>query len=127
MEPVVHRYVDYYFTPQSPWTYLGHARLVALAEAHRFIVRPKVADFGRVFSVSGGLPVGQRPLQRQSYRLLELERFASHMGVPMHVSPRYFPVDPTRASRRLGKPCPTTSRARLSSWTMRPVTGQSPA
>ena len=26
--------VDYYFTPTSPWTYLGHARLVDMAQRH---------------------------------------------------------------------------------------------
>ncbi|MDP3812247.1 MAG: 2-hydroxychromene-2-carboxylate isomerase, partial [Hydrogenophaga sp.] len=25
------RTVDYYFAPQSPWTYLGHERFAALA------------------------------------------------------------------------------------------------
>ena len=29
------RSIDYYFTPQSPWTYLGHARFAALAKSSR--------------------------------------------------------------------------------------------
>ena len=27
------RTVDYYFTPQSPWTYLGHERFARMAQA----------------------------------------------------------------------------------------------
>ena len=36
------RIIDYYFAPSSPWTYLGHDRVVALAEKHgaRISVKP---------------------------------------------------------------------------------------
>ena len=70
------RTVDYYLAPQSPWTYLGHARLVAMAQAAAADVRVLPVDLGRVFPVSGGLPLGKRAPQRQAYRLLELRRFA---------------------------------------------------
>ena len=49
-------------------------------------------DFGKVFAVSGGLPLGQRAPQRQAYRLVELARFSQHLQLPMHVKPRFFPV-----------------------------------
>lgn len=84
--------VDYYFTPQSPWTYLGHDRFVALAQATGAQVRVLPADFGAIFPVSGGLPLGKRAPQRQAYRLVELQRFSDHLGLPMHVQPRFFPV-----------------------------------
>ena len=85
--------VDYYFAPQSPWTYLGHARLVALLQASGAQVRLLPVDLGPVFAASGGLPLGKRPPQRQAYRLVELQRFADHLGVAMNVQPRHFPVD----------------------------------
>ena len=84
--------IDYYFTPQSPWTYLGHARLAAAAHAAQATVRVLPADFGKVFGVSGGLPLPKRAPQRQAYRLQELARFRDHLGVPMTVEPRFFPV-----------------------------------
>jgi carboxymethylenebutenolidase len=84
--------IDYYFAAQSPWTYLGHARFVQLAQAAGAQVRVLPADFGAVFAVSGGLPLPKRAPQRQAYRLLELQRFSSHLGLPMHVQPRFFPV-----------------------------------
>ena len=84
--------VDYYFAPQSPWTYLGHARFAAMASQAKAIVRVLPVDLGRVFPVSGGLPLPKRAPQRQSYRLLELKRFSEHLKMPMNVQPKFFPV-----------------------------------
>ncbi|MDP9899409.1 2-hydroxychromene-2-carboxylate isomerase [Variovorax ginsengisoli] len=86
------RTIDYYFTPQSPWTYLGHARFVALAQAADATVRVRPVDFGAVFPVSGGLPLGKRAPQRQAYRLVELARFSRHLGLPLNPKPKFFPV-----------------------------------
>jgi 2-hydroxychromene-2-carboxylate isomerase len=54
--------VDYYFSPMSPWTYLGHARFAEIAKRHGAVVNVKPADLGKVFSVSGGLPLAKRAL-----------------------------------------------------------------
>lgn len=98
---IVDRVIDYYFAPQSPWTYLGHQRfgdLVARCDAR---VRVKPVDIGRVFAVSGGLPLAQRPAQRQSYRLIELARYATHLGMPINLHPKFFPVVGDAAARRI--------------------------
>ena len=84
--------IDYYFAPQSPWTYLGHARFAALAKRHGAEVNVKPVDINKVFAVSGGLPLPQRPAQRQAYRLVELRRFAGYLGLPINLHPQYFPV-----------------------------------
>ena len=91
--------VDYYFAPQSPWTYLGHTRFSALVQASGARVRLLPVDLGAVFAVSGGLPLGKRPPQRQAYRLVELRRYSDHLGLPMAVQPRYFPVSGDDAAR----------------------------
>ncbi|MBP6405872.1 MAG: 2-hydroxychromene-2-carboxylate isomerase [Ramlibacter sp.] len=91
--------IDYYFAPQSPWTYLGHDRFVALARAAGATVRVLPAALGAVFSVSGGLPLGKRAPQRQAYRLVELRRFSQHLGLPMNIQPQYFPVAGDDAAR----------------------------
>ena len=91
--------VDYYFAPHSPWTYLGHARLVAMAEAAGATVRLKPMDLNQVFPVSGGLPLGKRAPQRQAYRLVELARFARHLQLPLNLQPRFFPVKADDAAR----------------------------
>ena len=86
------RTIDYYFTPQSPWTYLGHARFAAIAKSHGAAVRVRPIDFGEVFPVSGGLPLGKRAPQRQAYRLVELARFSHHLDIPLNPKPKFFPV-----------------------------------
>ena len=84
--------IDYYFSPPSPWTYLGHARFSDMVRRAGASIRLLPADFGKVFAVSGGLPLGQRAPQRQAYRLVELARFSQHLHVPMNLKPRFFPV-----------------------------------
>ena len=91
--------VDYFFAPQSPWTCLGHARFVAMADAAGAVVRVLPVDLGRVFPVSGGLPLARRAPQRQAYRLVELQRFGAHLGLPLLVQPRFFPVAGDDAAR----------------------------
>ncbi len=93
------RHIDYYFTPQSPWTYLGHERFVVLARAAGAQVQVRPADYGQIFAASGGLPLAKRPPQRQAYRLVELARFRDHLGLPMNVQPRFFPVAGDEAAR----------------------------
>ena len=93
--------IDYYFTPQSPWTYLGHERFARIAREAGRAVRLLPADFGRVFAVSGGLPLGQRAPQRQAYRLVELQRFSEYLKLPLHVKPAFFPVSSDAAARLL--------------------------
>jgi len=91
--------IDYYLAPQSPWTYLGHDRFVRIAQQAGAAVNVKPVDLGKVFPVSGGLPLGQRAPQRQAYRLVELARFRDVLGLPLHIKPRYFPVPGDDAAR----------------------------
>lgn len=91
--------VDYYFTPQSPWVYLGHERFAQIARTAGATVRVLPIDLGKVFPVSGGLPLGQRASQRQAYRLLELRRYSDFLHLPMNVKPKFFPVSGDDASR----------------------------
>lgn len=86
------RTLDYYFAPQSPWMYLGHARLTELLQRTNTEVRVRPVDLGQIFSVSGGLPLPQRAPQRQAYRLVELRRFSEALGVPLNPQPRHFPL-----------------------------------
>jgi len=94
------RTVDYYFAPQSPWAYLGHQRLADIARRTGASIRVMPMDLGgKVFPISGGLPLGQRAPQRQAYRLVELQRFSEHLGAPLHLKPKYFPVGGDDAAR----------------------------
>lgn len=91
--------IDYHLAAHSPWTYLGHARFVRMAEAAGAAVRVRPVDLARVFPVSGGLPLPQRAPQRQAYRLVELARWRDHLGLPMNLQPKFFPVPVDTASK----------------------------
>jgi 2-hydroxychromene-2-carboxylate isomerase len=87
------RTIDYNFATNSIWAYLGHDRLVALAKQHGAEVAVKPINLGEVFPVSGGQPLPKRAPQRQAYRLVEIARWAEFLGKPVHVQPKFFPVD----------------------------------
>ena len=85
--------VQYYFAPQSPWTYLGHLRFWDIARSHGARIEVLPVDLGgKVFPVSGGLPLPKRAPQRQAYRLLELKRFSDYLHAPLNPTPKFFPV-----------------------------------
>lgn len=91
--------VDYYFTPVSPWAYLGHDRFARLLAETGAAVNVRPVDYGAIFPVSGGLPLPQRAPQRQAYRLVELRRFSRALGVPLNPQPAHFPVAAQTASQ----------------------------
>jgi carboxymethylenebutenolidase len=93
------RRIDYYFTPVSPWAYLGHERFRAIALAAGASVAVRPVDYGTIFPVSGGLPLAKRAPQRLAYRLVELRRFSEFLNRPLHLKPRHHPVDPMLASQ----------------------------
>ena len=90
--------VTVYYALQSPWTYLGWQRWRDLAAGTGAEVSYRPIKMAPVFAASGGLPLAQRPKQRQAYRLMELERWRKHLGVPLNLHPRYFPVDEASAA-----------------------------
>lgn len=85
--------IEYFVVPASPYAYLGHDRFVAMARRHGAKIELKPMDLGgKVFPVSGGLPLPKRAPQRQAYRLVELNRWSRTLGVPLNTAPKYFPV-----------------------------------
>ena len=105
--------IDYYFSPVSPWTYLGHARLREIARRHGATIAVKPVDYGRVFPVSGGLPLKQRAPQRQAYRMVELRRWREFLGVPIQLEPRFFPVSADLAAKTIIAAAPGGSEKQL--------------
>lgn len=91
--------IQYFLAPQSPWTYLGHERFVAIAKAGGAHVELKPFDLGKVFGVSGGLPLAKRAPQRQAYRLAELARWSELLQVPLKSQPAFFPVPADAAAK----------------------------
>ncbi|HEY6087739.1 MAG TPA: 2-hydroxychromene-2-carboxylate isomerase [Burkholderiaceae bacterium] len=92
--------IQYFFAPNSPWTYLGHLRFWDIARKHGARVDVLPVDLGgKVFPISGGLPLAKRAPQRQAYRLVELKRFSESLHAPINLQPKFFPVAPDDAAR----------------------------
>ncbi len=84
--------VDYFMTPVSPFVYLGQARFREICAKHKAKINLHVMDLGKVFPVSGGLALKDRPPQRRAYRMMELKRWRDFLDVPLILEPKHFPV-----------------------------------
>ncbi len=87
------RHIDFYFTPLSPWTFLGMRRFRDMVAKHGATVSVRPVDFGPIFARTGGLPLHQRPQERQAYRLMELKRWSAALDIPLTLHPKYFPTN----------------------------------
>ena len=90
--------IDYYLSLNSPWTFLGHARLVSIAQRAGATLNLIPEDFSIVFPVTGGLPVNKRAPARQAYRLAELKRWRQFLDIPLNLSPAHWPAADTLAT-----------------------------
>jgi len=91
-------HIDYYLSLQSPWTYLGHARICRYAKEAGATLTIWPVNFADVFSETGGLPLPKRSLQRRNYRMLELQRWREHLNIPLNLEPKHFPAKERLAS-----------------------------
>jgi len=91
--------VDYYCSPISPYSYLGHQRFAAIVEKHGAGVNLLPVDLMQVFPATGGVPVPKRAPERLAYRLVELKRWSDHLGVPLNLHPKHWPTADGAASR----------------------------
>lgn len=89
--------IEYFYTHVSPWAYMGHALFLDLAARHGMTVEFRPVNLGGVFDASGGMPLAKRHPVRQSYRLIELQRWRDKRNLPLTIQPRHFPADPTLA------------------------------
>lgn len=84
--------IDYYFSLNSPWTYLGSRLFEEILQRHNAVARVKPVNLGEVFPQTGGLPLPKRAPARQAYRLLELKRWRAFRDMPLNLHPTYFPA-----------------------------------
>ncbi len=91
--------IDYYFSLNSPWSYLGAARLREIARRHGATINAKPAKFADVFAKTGGLPLPQRSPERRAYRMMELQRWRDHLAIPLVLMPQHAPADELAAAR----------------------------
>ena len=93
--------VRYYFWTMSDWAYLGHRRLIEIAERHGASIDYRPIDLPAVYAQTGGMLLGQRSRQRQDYRMAELRRWKARLADPITIEPRYFPTSYDLSSRLL--------------------------
>jgi 2-hydroxychromene-2-carboxylate isomerase len=87
------RQVDYYFSFQSPWAYIGHNLFLEVAKTHDLKVNYKPVVLVDLFSETGGLPLMKRHPVRQRYRMVELQRWRDKRGLKFHLQPANWPFN----------------------------------
>ena len=85
------RQVDYYFSFQSPWAYIGHNVFRDVAKTYDLKVNYKPVVLVDLFSETGGLPLMKRHPVRQRYRMVELQRWRDKRGLKFHLQPAGWP------------------------------------
>jgi 2-hydroxychromene-2-carboxylate isomerase len=87
------RQVDYYFSFQSPWAYVGHQAFRNLVSTYDLKVNHKPVVLVDLFSETGGLPLMKRHPVRQRYRMVELQRWRDKRGLKFHLQPANWPFN----------------------------------
>src|SRR5262245_14783853 len=87
------RQVDYYFSLQSPWAYIGHQCFRRLVSTYDLTVNHKPVVLVDLFSETGGLPLMKRHPVRQRYRMVELQRWRDKRGLTFHLQPASWPFN----------------------------------
>lgn len=95
--------IDYYLSLISPWSYLGHQRLVSIAEKHGAEINILPIDFSVVFPSTGGIPLPKRSPQRKAYRMQELIRWRDFLNIPLNLEPAFFPTNDKLAASMVVK------------------------
>jgi 2-hydroxychromene-2-carboxylate isomerase len=90
--------IDYYVWLSSDWAYLGGIRFVQLAARHGLKINHIPMRMQDVYAGSGGILLANRSWQRQAYRITELKRWRSRLGMPVKIEPKFFPADVDLAS-----------------------------
>lgn len=93
--------IDYYYAPISGYAYLAEPRLVDIAKRTGAEIRFKPVDIARVFTESETVPPFKQSSARLDYRLMDLQRTADYLQLPINPKPRYWPVPVELAARSI--------------------------
>jgi len=84
--------IEYYYSISSPFTYLGSLKFQSMAKKYNTEIIEKPCDLvGGIFTRTGGIPVPQRSMQRQKYRLDEIKRWSKFLSIKTNIKPKFFP------------------------------------
>ena len=90
--------IDYFFAAISPFVYLAGDRLEQIAARHGAGVRYIPINAPALFPRMGGQILAERHESRKIYRLQDLRRTATRLGMKLDLQPAFFPVNPAPAS-----------------------------
>lgn len=88
-----------YFSPQSGYAYLGHARLRAIAREAGASILWRPVDILKVFAAGGSTAPARQSPQRNAYRKADIVRWARRAGIPINTEPAHWPTDTLPACR----------------------------
>jgi 2-hydroxychromene-2-carboxylate isomerase len=85
--------ISCFYTLSSPWAYLAGPRLQDIVRRHHARLLLKPFDFQDVVPRTGGVPIRTRPRPRRDYHAVELDRWRRHLGMPLNLTPRFYPME----------------------------------
>ena len=94
-------HIDYYFSTQSPFSYLAGNRLEEIAQKYGATITYKPLDIMALFSRTGGTPPKDRHPNRIAYRAQDLPRQARKAGMPLNFQPAHWPTNTAPSSYAL--------------------------
>jgi 2-hydroxychromene-2-carboxylate isomerase len=91
--------VECFYVLSSPWMYLGGPKLEDIVRRNRarLVLRPY--EWLVVTEQTGGISLRTRPQARQDYHALELARWRDYLGMPLSLTPKFYPTDNRAAAR----------------------------
>jgi 2-hydroxychromene-2-carboxylate isomerase len=91
--------IECFYVLSSPWAYFGGPRLQDIVRRNgaRLVLRPY--EWLVVTEQTGGVSLLTRPQARQDYHALELARWRDHLGMPLNLTPKFYPTDNRAAAR----------------------------
>ena len=93
--------VEYFFSFVSLWSYVGSLVFQDIVKRHDARVDFKPIDLYAIFHAGGGKPVRDRPIPRQAYRIVEMQRWRDHHKIPLVIWPKFYPADPALGHRMM--------------------------
>ena len=91
--------IECFYVLSSPWAYFGGPRLQDIVRRNkaRLVLRPY--EWLVVTEKTGGISLRTRPQARQDYHALELARWRDYLGMPLNLTPKFYPTDNRAAAR----------------------------
>ena len=85
--------VSCFYSLSSPWAYFAGPKQQDIVRRHHVNLVLKPYDFQEVAPRTGGVPLRTRPEPRRMYHALELDRWRKYLGMPLQLTPKYYPAD----------------------------------